>query len=260
MTTWKQNLVKHKRKWWSLVVIALLATGLNYSWSLDGRADGQLTRQTVRVGLGTLTETVIATGVIRPMVGAEINVGSRISSTVISMPVEVGDRVEVKQLLAELDSTALEAAADQVRAAVALAGEVIDSLQTIPPGITLNVPPQSLEIAGDQALIKVLIQNLVDNAVKFSLPDSDPVEVSLSQTEDMIQIIVEDDGQGIAMDQAEKVFEPFVKLDPSRGHRAGYGLGLNICQRIVQAQGGSIEIQAREKRGLRVSVCLPRIT
>jgi HlyD family secretion protein/macrolide-specific efflux system membrane fusion protein len=106
MTTWKQNLVKDKRKWWFLVVIALLATGLNYSWSLDGQADGQQTCQTVRVGLGTLTETVIATGVIRPMVGAEINLGSRISGTVISLPVEVGDRVEVKQLLAELDSTA----------------------------------------------------------------------------------------------------------------------------------------------------------
>jgi len=111
----------HTRKWWSLVAIALVATGINYSWSVEGRVDKQQTRQTGRVDFSKLTETVIATGVIRPMVGAEVNVGSRISGTVVELPVEVGDKVEVDQLLAELDTTALEAAADQVRADVALA-------------------------------------------------------------------------------------------------------------------------------------------
>ena len=111
----------NKRKWWSLTVIGLIAIAGFFSWSSEGRVPQQQARQTGRVGLGTLTETVIATGVIRPMVGAEINVGSRISGTVVSLPVEVGDDVEVDQLLAELDSTALEAEVDQVRAEVALA-------------------------------------------------------------------------------------------------------------------------------------------
>ena len=109
------------RKWWALVAITLLAAVINYFWSLEGQADQQQPRQSVRLDLGTLNETVIATGVIRPMVGAEVNVGSRISGTVVNLPVEVGDTVEVDQLLAELDTTALEAAADQVRADVALA-------------------------------------------------------------------------------------------------------------------------------------------
>jgi RND family efflux transporter MFP subunit len=121
MKTWRQFLMAHKRKWWSLVALALVATGINYSWSVEGRVDKQQTRQTGRVDFSNLTETVIATGVIRPMVGAEVNVGSRISGTVVNLPVEVGDRVEVDQLLAELDTTALEAAADQVRADVELA-------------------------------------------------------------------------------------------------------------------------------------------
>jgi signal transduction histidine kinase len=55
----------------------------------------------------------------------------------------------------------------------------------------------------------------------------------------------------------DRVLEPFVKLDPSRGHRSGYGLGLNLCQRIVQAHNGSIEIQPREPRGTSVTVELP---
>ena len=140
---------------------------------------------------------------------------------------------------------------------VAVAGEVIDGFSNTPPGIELNVPPEPVKINGDTALIKVLIQNLVDNAVKFSLADSAPVKVSLRHSNDQVQIIIDDDGPGIPKDKAQKVFEPFVKLDPARGHRAGYGLGLNLCHRIVQAQGGTIEIQQRETRGTRVLVNLP---
>jgi RND family efflux transporter MFP subunit len=113
--------MKHKHKWWPLIAIALIGGGINYAWSLTGKVGDQQAYETTRIGLGSLTETVIATGVIRPMVGAEVNVGSRISGTVVSLPVEVGDKVEVNQLLAELDRSALEAAVDQVRADVALA-------------------------------------------------------------------------------------------------------------------------------------------
>ncbi len=141
---------------------------------------------------------------------------------------------------------------------VTIAAEVIDGFNNTPPGVQLNVPPQSLNINGDEALIKILIQNLVENAIKFSLVDSRPVEVSLLETQDKVQIIVDDDGQGIPAELAEKIFEPFVKLNPARGHRAGYGLGLNLCQRIVQAQGGSIEIQQREPRGTRVLLNLQK--
>jgi len=141
---------------------------------------------------------------------------------------------------------------------VTTAAEVIDGFNDTPPGVQLNVPPQSLNINADVALVKILIQNLVDNAIKFSLADSKPVEVSLLETDDGVQIIVDDDGQGIPADRAEKIFEPFVKLNPARGHRAGYGLGLNLCQRIVQAQGGSIEIQQREPRGTRVLLNLQK--
>jgi signal transduction histidine kinase len=141
---------------------------------------------------------------------------------------------------------------------VTLAGEVIDGFRNSTPAVELNVPPQNVEINGEAALIKVLIHNLVDNAVKFSLPDSGPVELSLSQTLDRTQIIVEDDGPGIPADKVAEIFEPFVKLNPARGHRRGYGLGLNLCQRIVQAQGGTIEISQRSGRGTRVLVVFPK--
>jgi RND family efflux transporter MFP subunit len=83
------------------------------------------------VNMGTLNETVMATGVIRPVTGAEVNVGSRISGTVVSLRVAVGERVEVGQLLAELDATALEARADEARAEVALSEPRIELAESI---------------------------------------------------------------------------------------------------------------------------------
>jgi macrolide-specific efflux system membrane fusion protein len=91
-----------------------------YAWSGDGDTPQQTEYRSAVISLTSLQETVVATGVIRPVVGAEVNVGSRISGTVISLPVVVGDRVEVGQLLARLDDTALQAAADQMRAEVGL--------------------------------------------------------------------------------------------------------------------------------------------
>ena len=165
--------------------------------------------------------------------------------------------LEREQMRTKLQASASQSGNETINL-IAIAGDVVDGFQITAPGINLNVPPQSLEIEGDKTLVKVLIHNLVDNAVKFSLPDSAPVEVTLSKDDGYIQIIVKDDGIGIPQDRAEKVFEPFVKLNPARGHRSGYGLGLNLCQRIVQAMGGHIEIQQLEQqRGTRVSVTLP---
>ena len=163
--------------------------------------------------------------------------------------------LEREQMRTRLQSGVAQSATETVNLIV-LASEVIDNFHNTSPGVDLHVPPQSLEIKGDPALYKILLQNLIDNALKFSLPDSDPVVVSLGQSDEGIEIIVDDDGPGIPDDKAEKVFEPFVKLNPARGHRSGYGLGLNLCHRIVLASGGQITIHKRDPRGTRVRVRL----
>ena len=137
---------------------------------------------------------------------------------------------------------------------VALIREIVATFKDNGPGVNLSAAPDTLPTQADQALIKVLLQNLVDNAVKFSLEDSAAVEVSVDVNDKEVTITVEDDGPGIPKEQSDKVLEPFVKLDPSRGHRNGYGLGLNLCQRIVQAHAGAINIEQRQPRGTRVSV------
>ncbi len=100
-------------------LLVITAVGL-YAWLGNEAESNTDLRRTATVSMGTLNETVMATGVIRPVTGAEVNVGSRISGTVVSLPVAVGERVEVGQLLATLDAAALEAQADEARADVAL--------------------------------------------------------------------------------------------------------------------------------------------
>jgi macrolide-specific efflux system membrane fusion protein len=113
--------MKRGIKWLSMSGLVMLGSAGFYAWSGDGRIEQSVEYRTAVVSTTNLQETVVATGVIRPVVGAEVNVGSRISGTVISLPVEVGDQVEVGHLLARLDDTALRAASDQVDAEVALA-------------------------------------------------------------------------------------------------------------------------------------------
>jgi signal transduction histidine kinase len=140
---------------------------------------------------------------------------------------------------------------------VGMTRTVVDGFAGRAPTVTLLESPEVLNIEADEALLKVLLQNLIDNAVKFSLHDSDPIEVRLIRDERFVTISIKDDGRGIPEDMTERVLEPFVKLDPSRGHRSGYGLGLNLCQRIVQAHDGVIGIEPREPRGTAVTVELP---
>jgi signal transduction histidine kinase len=142
---------------------------------------------------------------------------------------------------------------------VAMTRGIVDSLAARAPAVVLAESPEVLNVQADEALLKVLLQNLVDNALKFSLDDSGPVEVRLVGGERSVIVSVNDDGRGIPEDMTDRVLEPFVKLDPSRGHRSGYGLGLNLCQRIVQAHNGSIKIHPLEPRGTSVVVELPVI-
>jgi macrolide-specific efflux system membrane fusion protein len=111
--------LKNKKLWTAAILLALTGAAAS-AWPDSGSTGGAQQFETARVTRGDLQETVLATGVIRPKVGAEINVGSRISGTVIDLVVDIGDRVQKGQLLAELDDTALLASVDQLKANIEL--------------------------------------------------------------------------------------------------------------------------------------------
>ncbi len=126
------------------------------------------------------------------------------------------------------------------------------------PGVAFSAEGDDLVVPADAELVRLLVSNLLDNAVKFSRPESRPVEVRLRPCAGGIELQVSDDGPGIPEGEAERIFEPFVKLDPARGHRRGYGLGLNLCRRIVEAHRGTIRVRSKSEGGAVAEVILPK--
>ncbi|HXT21053.1 MAG TPA: sensor histidine kinase [Thermoanaerobaculia bacterium] len=99
---------------------------------------------------------------------------------------------------------------------------------------------------------------MVENAVKYSLPDSRPVRISAAREEDRVVVRVIDDGPGIPATDAASLFEPFFRVDRSRSKKTGgYGLGLSIAKRIVEAHGGTIAVRNNPGRGATFEVTLP---
>lgn len=125
-------------------------------------------------------------------------------------------------------------------------------------GIIIRSPETAVIIDIDSARIKLLLKNLLDNAVTHTPEDAMPPEISLSLENNHVVVAVADHGQGIEAQHIPKLTEPFYRVDPSRQRdTGGYGLGLYLCKMIAQAHGGMLEIESKTGTGTRVVVKLP---
>ncbi len=123
--------------------------------------------------------------------------------------------------------------------------------------VTLT-PGGDVTVSADPDALKQVLFNLVDNAVKHTSPD-DRIEIGWEVGEDEVAIWVADDGAGIAPDDLPHVFEPFYRGDRSRSRRqGGAGLGLSLARAVVEAHGGTIEVESGLNVGTRVTLRLPR--
>jgi signal transduction histidine kinase len=103
--------------------------------------------------------------------------------------------------------------------------------------------------------IRRAVRNLIQNAVAYGTK----AEVRLNAANGHYQVIVEDEGPGIAEADRARVFEPFVRLEASRSmETGGSGLGLTLVKVIAEGHGGTVELENREARGLRARLTLPR--
>lgn len=114
-----------------LALILVASTAGGYFWLKAGTEESEPEPETVRVHRENLDRTVAATGVIRPMDGAEINVGSRVSGIVLSIPVKVGETVDRGDLLARIDPTEFLSEVDQARADLALAEAQLTTARSV---------------------------------------------------------------------------------------------------------------------------------
>ena len=110
----------------------------------------------------------------------------------------------------------------------------------------------------DPERIKIVFKNLIDNAVKYSHEDSDPVKISINTRKDWVDISISDNGIGIEPEALIHIWEPFYRADKSRTRdTGGYGLGLSLCKTIVEAHGGKIDISSTLGKETQVMLSLP---
>lgn len=132
--------------------------------------------------------------------------------------------------------------------------------------LRLQCSPNVQEIEGDRLELRRVFTNLISNAIKFT--DTGLIEVRLNsvlrssknknqadtQTASWIAIEVEDTGIGIATENTATIFERFRK---GNHKRSGHGLGLHLCNQIIQAHRGTIEVKSQLHQGTVFTLCLP---
>lgn len=118
--------------------------------------------------------------------------------------------------------------------------------------------PASRYALADELMLKRVLSNLLDNAIKFS-PPGRPVVVALRGAKDGWRLQVRDAGAGIALDAQEKIFEEFVQLDnEARDRQRGLGLGLAISRRFAVLMGGSLSVRSAPNTGCCMTLMLPK--
>jgi signal transduction histidine kinase len=123
------------------------------------------------------------------------------------------------------------------------------------PRVLVDAPP-GLIVDGDRARLERALENVVDNAIKYSA-ESAPVHVVARLHADKIAVSVLDEGVGIPADELPQLFMPFYRASTARG-TPGIGLGLAGARAIVEHHGGQITVESILGEGTTVTITLYR--
>lgn len=124
--------------------------------------------------------------------------------------------------------------------------------------VLLSVPPAPAHLNVNAARLRMLVRNLVENALRYNPQDGKPIEVSLRVEDKIATIRVQDHGPGIELEHLEQVTSAFYRADPSRGAGTGrHGLGLYLCRLIAEAHGGEVEVASPPGSGACITARIP---
>lgn len=125
--------------------------------------------------------------------------------------------------------------------------------------LKISLPPTRLDMDGDTGRLVQVVSNLLDNASKYT-PPGGVIRISIAATGDELRLIVSDNGIGISAQALPRLFERYVQeAHAVEFDAAGLGIGLALVRELVQAHGGTVEVQsAGLGQGSRFIVKLPR--
>jgi len=126
------------------------------------------------------------------------------------------------------------------------------------PGRTIDVRTSSVSrpVRGSAIYLEQTLRNLINNADKYSPPEP-AIEIEAQGGDGEIIISVMDRGPGIPPEEMDRIFERWYRSEGTAKQAGGAGIGLTVCQRLIEAQGGRIWAELREGGGLKVSFSLP---
>jgi PAS domain S-box-containing protein len=127
--------------------------------------------------------------------------------------------------------------------------------QGVTQRFSLDFPGELPLTKADPVRVERILYNLQENAAKYS-PAGSEIKVSARVEGDFVITSVADRGNGISPDDRDRLFELFQRLDPT-SHTRGVGLGLVVCKRLVEAQGGWIKVDSTVGQGSTFSFTLP---
>lgn len=123
--------------------------------------------------------------------------------------------------------------------------------------INTNINETSVLVKIDRNAMKLVVNNLLDNAVKFS-PENSEVKVTLEKQGEKLLLKIKDDGIGIPKNEQGSIFEKFYRSKDALRHSiTGTGLGLTIVKQIVEAHGGTVEVESEIGKGSAFTVRIP---
>lgn len=120
--------------------------------------------------------------------------------------------------------------------------------------VKINLPEDMPMVPLDHVLMEQVLINLIDNAIRYTIADT-PIEIGADFNDKEVIIKIADKGSGIAENDLKKIFEKFYR-GQSAGRQTGAGLGLAICQGIIQAHGGHIWAENRVSGGAKFYIRL----
>jgi signal transduction histidine kinase len=148
---------------------------------------------------------------------------------------------------------------DVVRRSVELYRDVAEAKGVVldAPSVAVEAAPQTEGplVSADRPRLEQVAANLIDNAVKYT-PSGGRVEVAVGRENGQAVLAVRDSGPGIAADELPRIWERLFRGDGSRTER-GLGLGLSLVRAIVEAHGGTVQVESAPGQGSRFTVRLP---